>query len=117
MLRLMLLLGDYDPVHNMEDTVVWGLNSEGFEVKEAFQCIHEASYGDVFMKYDKLQFILDVWKTKVPGKINIFDWRYIINSLSSRSELFRQGIFHDVASVSFPVCGLHYETISPILWV
>ncbi|XP_058731889.1 uncharacterized protein LOC131603529 [Vicia villosa] len=108
---LMLLLGDSAPVHNMEDVLVWGLNSEGFAVKDAFQCIYEASYGDVFMEDDKLQFILDVWKTKVPGKIKIFDWRSILNSLPSRAELFRRGIFHDVASVSCSVCCLHCETI------
>ncbi|XP_058725516.1 uncharacterized protein LOC131596794 [Vicia villosa] len=100
LLSLCNVLADVDLNHNSSDEVLWGSDNEDFLVKSAYQRLYLAAKGDVLLDAINFQVIHNIWKAKVPRKIKIFGWRYILNSLPMREELWQRGVIIDMVHIS-----------------
>ncbi|XP_058765404.1 uncharacterized protein LOC131638877 [Vicia villosa] len=99
------------PSQHVGDSVVWWRNQDGFSVRNCFRRLYGLMVVGFLVDSDRLLTIGSLWKAKVPNKVKIFGWRFILNSLPSKMELFRRGVIRDASHLLCPVCSLFDEDL------
>ncbi|XP_058757184.1 uncharacterized protein LOC131630422 [Vicia villosa] len=109
---MLLVLADFQSKLDSPDKVVWVYKKEAFSVKNAYLALYNIKTGPSSLDSDKLCVISNIWKAKVPGKIKILGWRFMLNNLPSKTELHRRGVIRDASLLSCPGCSLVDESVS-----
>lgn len=97
-------MNEVEPKPLVIDRLVWWKLKDGFSVKYFYKRICEACDLVPLLDHLKSKAILCLLKSKVPSKILIFDWRLILNKLSTRMELAKHGIIEGLHNVVCHLC-------------
>ncbi|KAL4583477.1 hypothetical protein LXL04_008050 [Taraxacum kok-saghyz] len=99
--RLLVLLGDFSCVDE-PDKWVWDISSDGsFSVAETRKWIDDLVLPQGLVKTR--------WCKFIPGKMNIFVWRLLLDRLPTRASLSSRGI--EINSIMCSICGAELEQI------
>ncbi|XP_058742476.1 uncharacterized protein LOC131614964 [Vicia villosa] len=101
---------------DVEDSVVWWRNHDGFSVSNCFRRLYELKYSGIMVDNGRQEIISTIWKAKIPSKVKIFGWRFMLNSLPSKVELFRRCVIRDASSLLCPVCSEYDEDLNHLFF-
>lgn len=80
-LGLFSLLVCLDPSQNAGDLVVWWHNQNGFSVKNGFCRLYGLNSMSILLDSDRLLTFSSLWEVKVPNKVKVLGWCFILNNL------------------------------------
>jgi hypothetical protein len=56
-----------------------------------------------------LSALIKLWKTDIPSKVNVFEWRLLLNRLPTMAALFHRGVLVNPHDISCVFCLLNVE--------
>ncbi|GJU22384.1 RNA-directed DNA polymerase, eukaryota [Tanacetum coccineum] len=98
---------NYINVVDGSDSVTFSLSSNGLYSVKAIRSIIDEDIAPSSIPCTR-------WSKALPRKVNIFMWRLFLDKLPNRFNLSTRGL--DIASIMCPICNLHAESISHILF-
>ncbi|XP_058750847.1 uncharacterized protein LOC131623866 [Vicia villosa] len=103
---------DFMSAEDLEDSYEW--LKEPLAVFTTKSCFHHFNKPLSFPSINPsvLMAIDYLWKIKVPPKIQLFGWRFLINRLPTKNQLFKRGIFPNVKDLCCVFCSTDEETLS-----
>lgn len=78
------------PTVDVDDKFIWFTNAAG----KYFLCYAEfSSLGNSSLLIpNMLDATTGIWKTKIPSKVLVFDWRCLKDRLATKEQLFKRGV-------------------------
>ncbi|XP_058734089.1 uncharacterized protein LOC131605797 [Vicia villosa] len=103
-------LQQYQLEQNVEDSYGWQHDTENvFTVKSCVKMLNDSK--ESYLPAALLKPINKLWEIKVPPSLLMFGWRFLLNRIATKEQLFKRGILTDHRDLCCVFCVTEIESL------